>query len=186
MRSNVYQNPLNNIDEGIHMRSMIVIGLVVLALLFGFLFGKRVEGQDWANRWNAQQLAWQTARADAETKQRAIEAAYSKSVEEVEANANKQIQIAQADARSAATTIDSLRKQAKQYAASRGVCQGAQPASGGGAADTTCGVLAELFSEAIQEAGDMAAAYDQARVAGLACEATYGSIIGVHQSGASE
>ncbi|WP_353887524.1 DUF2514 domain-containing protein [uncultured Pseudomonas sp.] len=94
--------------------------------------------------------------------------------EEVRTHAQKQRTIAEGAAARADAAGQRLRDEAGKLAAAVG-CPGQDPAvtARGEAARRAAMVLSDLLARADARAGELAAAYDRARVAGLACEAAY-------------
>lgn len=94
--------------------------------------------------------------------------------EEVRANAQKQRTIAEGAAAGADAAGQRLRDEAGKLAATVS-CSGADPAAlaRGQAATRAAMVLSDLLTRADERAGELAAAFDRARIAGLACEASY-------------
>ncbi len=97
--------------------------------------------------------------------------------EEARAHAHEQHQVADAGAAGANVAGQRLQHDAAQLAASVS-CPG--PDTGaiarGKAATRAAMVLSELLTRADARAGELAKAYDQARIAGLACEASYNAL----------
>ncbi|WP_341785837.1 DUF2514 domain-containing protein [Pseudomonas mosselii] len=94
--------------------------------------------------------------------------------EEVRAHAHEQQAVADNDAAGADAAGQRLRDEAGKFATAVG-CPGADPAvaARGEAARRAAMVLSDLLARADARAGELAAAFDRARVAGLACEASY-------------
>lgn len=98
--------------------------------------------------------------------------------EEARANAQEQRTIADAGAADADTAGQRLRSDATQFAAAVS-CPGPDTAAiaRGQAATRAAMVLSDLLTRADARAGELAKAYDKARIAGLACEASYNALI---------
>lgn len=129
---------------------------------------------EWRAKWalQAQQLA--LAESHATELARTEEKRRQVAIDLVTKNAQTEIDQARADADRARAAADSLRDQAKRLAARAGnACSNPGAASAGHPATGTAMVLADLFGRADQAAGDLAAAYDRARVAGQACQEAY-------------
>jgi hypothetical protein len=97
-------------------------------------------------------------------------------VEEIRRDAQDKIAAVAADAAAADDTASRLRARVAQLSRRPASCPGA--ASGGEAASETGMVLTDVFARLDQRAGELAAAYDRARIAGLACEAAYDAVRG--------
>ncbi|MCE0925935.1 DUF2514 domain-containing protein [Pseudomonas monteilii] len=98
--------------------------------------------------------------------------------EEARANAQEQRTIADAGAAGADAAGQRLRSDATQFAAAVS-CSGTDTAAiaRGQAATRAAMVLSDLLTRADARAGELAKAYDKARIAGLACEASYNALI---------
>ncbi|MCI1739799.1 MAG: DUF2514 domain-containing protein [Pseudomonas veronii] len=86
-------------------------------------------------------------------------------------DAREQIRVANVDAGSADTVSDRMHVEAGKFAAT--ACGDPGAAQRGASAARAAMVLSELFQRADKRAGELAAAYDRARIAGLACERSY-------------
>lgn len=78
------------------------------------------------------------------------------------------------DARTADAAGDRLHVEAGKFAAA--ACSDPGAAQRGASATRAAMVLSELLQRSDKRAGELAVAYDRARIAGLACEASYHSI----------
>ncbi|WP_081259074.1 DUF2514 domain-containing protein [Pseudomonas monteilii] len=98
--------------------------------------------------------------------------------EEARAHAQEERKTADAGAADADAAGQRLRSDANQLAAAVG-CPGTDTAAiaRGQAAIRAAMVLSDLLTRADARAGELAKAYDQARIAGLACEASYNALI---------
>ncbi|UVN46251.1 DUF2514 domain-containing protein [Pseudomonas mosselii] len=98
--------------------------------------------------------------------------------EEVRANAQKQRTIAEGAAAGADAAGQRLHDEAGKLAANVG-CPSTDPAIAvrGEAARRAAMVLSDLLARADARAGELAAAFDRARIAGLACEKSYNALI---------
>ncbi|WP_460418797.1 DUF2514 domain-containing protein [Pseudomonas sp. microsymbiont 2] len=98
--------------------------------------------------------------------------------EEVRAHAQEQQAIADGASAGADAAGQRLRDEAGKLASSIG-CPSTDTtlASRGDAARRAAMVLSDLFARADARAGELAKAYDRARIAGLACEASYNALI---------
>lgn len=98
--------------------------------------------------------------------------------EEARAHAQEERTIADAGAAGADAAGQRLRSDAAQLAAAVS-CTGTDTAAvaRGQAATRAAMVLSDLLARADARAGELAKAYDQARIAGLACEASYNALI---------
>ncbi|MFI7804349.1 hypothetical protein PSFL_54840 [Pseudomonas sp. DD1] len=89
-------------------------------------------------------------------------------------DAREQNKAAAVDAGAADAAGERLHVEAGKFAAA--VCGDPGAAERGASATRAAMVLSELFQRADKRAGDLAAAYDRARIAGLACERSYESL----------
>ncbi|WP_248920435.1 DUF2514 domain-containing protein [Pseudomonas entomophila] len=98
--------------------------------------------------------------------------------EGVRAHAQEQRTIAEGSAAGADAAGQRLHDDAGKLAATVG-CAGADPAvaARGEAARRAAMVLSDLLARADARAGELAAAFDRAQVAGLACEASYNALV---------
>lgn len=118
------------------------------------------------------------ATADAVQAARDEEQRRTAAIQEIADAASNALAVARADAVRARAAADRLRRAAETYAAAHcgagpedpAVAPGSAPATGPGL------VLADLFGRADDTAGDLAAAFDAARAAGLACQRAYDSL----------
>ncbi|PRN02229.1 hypothetical protein A0O30_23790 [Pseudomonas sp. LLC-1] len=98
--------------------------------------------------------------------------------EQARANAQEERTIADAGAADADAAGQRLRDEASKLAATVS-CPGTDTTAitRGQAATRAAMVLSDLLARADERAGDLAQAYDRARIAGLACEASYNTLI---------
>ena len=149
-------------------------GLAALVLL-GFGVGWSWQGSRWESRYIALGAEYAEARAAAERQARSEEARRAAAVEGIRRDAKNQIEQAQADATAAAATADSLRQQLAER--TRRVTQGVGACPGGSPTTATLILYSELLDRADARAGELAAEADRRRVAGLACERQYDSLL---------
>ncbi|MCE1055912.1 DUF2514 domain-containing protein [Pseudomonas alloputida] len=98
--------------------------------------------------------------------------------EEARAHAQKERAVIDSDAAGANVAGQRLRGEATQFAAAIS-CPGPDTAAiaRGQAATRAAMVLSDLLTRADERAGELAKAYDQAQIAGKACEASYNALI---------
>ncbi|MGV2835575.1 DUF2514 domain-containing protein [Pseudomonas shirazensis] len=108
---------------------------------------------------------------------RAEEQQRAKAQEEARANAHEEHQVADAGAAGADAAGQRLRDEGAKLAATVS-CPGTDTAAiaRGQAATRAAMVLSDLLARADERAGELAQAYDRARIAGLACEASYNAL----------
>ncbi|MDI2589886.1 DUF2514 family protein [Pseudomonas sp. 681] len=135
--------------------------------------------QDWRYGKQLSDLAKTRAQdiANAEHRARSEEQRRQAAVEKVGSDAREQSKVANADAGAANAVGDGLRAAARKlaYQANNDASDTGVTARGASATRAAM-VLSDLFQRADKRAGELAAAYDQARIAGLACERSYGAI----------
>lgn len=158
-------------------------GLVMAVLAFaGALYlaydhGVTVADDRWQAKWADQQVLQAKRLAAATTDNRTEEQRRQGAINEVGNNARTQNAAAAADAVVADAAGQRLHDTARELAA-RASCPSGNSAAAERSAATSraAGVLSDLFQRADQRAGELAKAYDAARIAGLACEAAYDSL----------
>ncbi|MGV6394498.1 DUF2514 domain-containing protein [Pseudomonas caspiana] len=158
--------------------------LAVIALVFGILYaayshGVTVTDSKWKAVWADQALLQAKGAAAATTTNRTEEQRRQTAANQVGTDAREQIKTT-ADAGAAADAAgDRVRSEAGSLAA-RASCTGSDPGvtERGKAATRAAMVLSDMFQRADKRAGELAKAYDGARIAGLACEAAFDSLLG--------
>ncbi|MFM5429410.1 DUF2514 domain-containing protein [Aeromonas veronii] len=143
----------------------------------GYQSGSDAKELEWSAKWNKQAEQQATAKANAELKAREDEQRRQASIDKVRDDAEKQIARAESDALDARDAADGVLEQAKRLAARAGKCPSNPSAtqSGAPAAEPSV-VLADVLGRADARAGELAAAYDRSRAAGLACERAYDAL----------
>lgn len=133
---------------------------------------------EWQAKWDAEAARRSAETTKAEQAARAEEQRRQQAIDEVRADAQKEIDIAEADAAAAADAADGLREQARRLAARASQCPGNSGPAGTGQATSKAGlVLADVLRRSDERSGQLAAAYDRARAAGLACERAYDNLL---------
>lgn len=133
--------------------------------------------QDWrygtrlAEIGEAQAIAITNAGNDA----RAEEQRRQASVNKVASDAREQNKAATVDAGTADAAGDRLHVEADKLAAT--ACGDPGAAERGTSATRAAMVLSDLLQRADKRAGELAVAYDRARIAGQACEASYAALV---------
>lgn len=153
---------------------MLAAGLLMASIGTAYKAGESAAGARWQSRWDRQSAELKHARAVAAEQLRIEEQRRHDAVEGIRNDAQRKIEQAQADAASAVAAADSMRQQAKRLAARTGQCSSSASATHGSETAGSPGmVLADVLARADEAAGELAAAYDRARVAGVACEQAY-------------
>ncbi len=119
------------------------------------------------------QAAAQQAQLKAVTAARTEEQRRTAAQSEIANEASKQRDAARADAATAASAADGLRKQVAALVSRAGH---SAPAAGSAPADDPIGVLADVLERADQRAGELAEYADRARIAGQQCERSYDAL----------
>ena len=149
-----------------------------IAALFGaYLHGCSVTDEKWQSRWNSEALKQIEQQRDADQSARREEQRRQKVADDASQDAKNQIESAKADAADANAVAVRMLKQADRLARFAGDSSCAASASSNGTA--TAGpamVLADVLGRVDGVAGELAAAYDAARIAGLACERVAGGV----------
>lgn len=160
--------------------ALLIAGLVgggIALYQSGHSDGVEGERKTWQAMWDEEAVRLATARTKAEQEARAEEKRRQAEIDEVRDHAQEEIAQAQADATAAGIESGRLHEQARRLAARASQCaSNTGTAQGGQAAGQPAMVLADLLSRADERAGELAAAYDRARVSGLACERAYDAI----------
>ena len=154
--------------------------LFLLALVTGSYFkGYDTADASWQLKWSERDKADAISLAQREATVRAEEQRKQGEIDAISTDAQKKIDAAHGDAAVAASTADSLHKQADKLAARLAERERACKSSTAGTGQTTTSgytVLAELFRRADERATKLADIADQSRVRGLACESAYSAL----------
>jgi len=155
-----------------------IAAAIAIGCLFGaYQHGVNVTNAKWEKQQSDAQAAQATLRAQEERTARETEQRRQAEIESIRADAQKQIQNAQADARDADAASERLRKQADRLAKSVRSCPSDTGTADGGETGTPAAVvLANVLERADRRAGELAQAYDRSRAAGLACERAYNTL----------
>jgi hypothetical protein len=159
------------------IRSMIL--LVLLASYWGvYQHGRTVERADAAQASAERDSGDRLAEVIGERGARQEEQRRAQAHEEARAHAQEERTIADGGAAGADAAGQRLRDEAGKLAATVS-CPGTDTAAiaRGQAATRAAMVLSDLFARADARAGELAKAYDQARIAGQLCERSYNALI---------
>ncbi|WP_166359272.1 DUF2514 domain-containing protein [Pseudomonas akapageensis] len=160
---------------------LLSIGML-LSLLLGLGYGAYQHGRstsnnEWEARWAEQGEFQAKARVAAETSARAEEQRRQTAINRAGSNAREQNQVAAIDAIDADAAGQRLHIAAAKLAAGDSRCASyTGAAERGQTATRSAMVLSDLLKRADARAGELAKAYDAARVAGLACEVAFSSL----------
>lgn len=156
---------------------LVALAIALCALWGAYRHGVDVTDTAWQGKWDKQALELATAKAKAIELVREEEQRRQAAIDGVRQHAEQQIARAEADAAAADAAADSLREQAKRLAARASQCTSHPTATQSGKATAQPSVvLADVLGRADERAGQLAAAYDRARAAGLTCEAAYDAL----------
>lgn len=154
-----------------------ILATVIVCSFGAYQHGVNVTNAKWEKQQSDAQAAQATLRAQEERAARETEQRRQAEIESIRADAQKQIQNAQADARDADAASERLRKQADRLAKSVRSCPSDTGTADGSKTGTPAAVvLANVLERADRRAGELAQAYDRSRAAGLACERAYNTL----------
>lgn len=166
-----------------------LLGMIVVGALYGaYRHGLAVSDLAWEAKWERETGKRASATADALAAYRNEEQRRLSAANQV-ANHAKTLQASAVDDGVAADAVgDRMRSSATELANSADSCPGhTAAASRGTAANPAAMVLSDMLGRADARAGELAKAYDAARIAGLACERTYRDLLGeAEQEGPTE
>lgn len=153
--------------------------LLIAAALYGaYSHGESVANARWELKWADQQTLQAKGLAAATAAARAEEQRRQEAVDQVINDARQQQAAANADGGSADAAGERVREQAGKLAASASCTAGDPGATERSKTATRAAmVLSDLFQRADKRAGELARAYDAARIAGQACERSYDALI---------
>jgi hypothetical protein len=163
----------------------IAISIVVVSVITGsYLKGQHDSNQEWQIKWNDQELATANAMIKAEQDARIKTQELQRKIDEVAADAKFLEEKIQLDANVTNASVNSLREQARIYAAKANKCSSAS--TGGDPAKSSSMVLAELLDRSVERNKELAEAFDRSRAAGLACQAAYGEVMALTTRSSAE
>lgn len=151
-----------------------IFAAILLAMAVSF--GSAWQVQEW--RFGKQMAengeAWAVAITDAGNAARIEEQRRQSVVNKEASDAREQNKAAAVDAGAADAAGDRLHVEAGKFAAD--ACGDSGASQRGASATRAAMVLSELLQRADKRAGELAAAYDRARIAGLTCERSFDSM----------
>ena len=153
--------------------------LVVLVVLgashwFAYDHGKSVERGDWLPKWAQRDADDNAAQATAERTQRAKETADQLHAEKVQRDATQALEQERLNAASERAATERVRSELAKLQARLGRTGTSTPTTASStSANRAAMVLSELYGSCQSRLGEVSSAFDRARVAGLACEASY-------------
>ena len=154
------------------LAGMVVLILVLIAVAVGvtwqvqdWRYGKQLADRDTAHAIAVAE-AGRVAREEEQRRQLAVNKEAS--------DAREQNKAAAVDAGAADDAGDRLHVEAGKFAAA--ACRDSGASQRGASATRAAMVLSDLLQRADKRAGELAAAYDRARIAGLTCERSFDSM----------
>ncbi|WP_460420846.1 DUF2514 family protein [Pseudomonas sp. ZL2] len=154
------------------------LALVLWAFWGTYEHGRSTMDAEWKARWADRDAGDKQAWALEEARARSEEQRRAAAQEEARANAREQENTAAVDGTGADAVGQRMRDEAARYAAAAGKrAADSAAAARGQAAIRAAMVLSDLLARADARAGELAKAYDRARIAGLSCEATYSILL---------
>lgn len=141
--------------------------------------GELVANQQWQARWSERDAADASERAAREKAMRELENKRQKDIEQVAADAERQLQLARADADRAADIAGGLRTsiaQLRRQLADSETGRLSATAQASAARVSASVLLADVLSESVRRNEELAAYADRARARGVACETVYADI----------
>ena len=141
--------------------------------------GELVANQQWQARWSERDAADASERAAREKAMRELENKRQKDIEQVAANAERQLQLARADADRAADIAGGLRTsiaQLRRQLADSETGRLSATAQASAARVSASVLLADVLSESVRRNEELAAYADRARASGIACEQVYSKV----------
>ncbi|MEQ4255435.1 DUF2514 domain-containing protein [Pseudomonas syringae] len=147
-----------------------IVAALISCWVWGFHHGSNKVEADWQQKWDRELKAQSQAVASTTTEYRTEEQRRQKAANQVANDARQEQTAALTDAAVADAAGDRLRVEAGKLAATASCAPGdTGAAERGKAASRAAMVLSELLGRADARAGELAKAYDQSRIAGLAC-----------------
>lgn len=157
-----------------YLVAVLVVGLAVVGI---YRFGASVNDTEWQLVQADQKLLNAKGLAAAQQSARAQEQILQTKVNEVGNEAREQGRAVDVDVANASAAGKRLHGAADRLAASAGAAScDTGAAERGKAATRAAMVLSDLLKRADQRAGELAEAYDRARIAGLNCAVTYDEV----------
>lgn len=154
-----------------------VATLLSLSHWWAYQHGVTVTDNDWAAKWAQRNTDDATAQAAAEASARAKEQVLQQQAEKVQRDATQALETARTDAAGERAATDRLRGElAKLQARLSGTGASAPTGTSSASATRAALVLSDLYGSCQSRLGEVSAAFDQSRIAGLACEASYDAL----------
>lgn len=152
----------------------VVVALLGLSHWLTYQHGVTVTDDAWSARWEKRNTDDATVQAAAESAARAKEQALQQQAEKVQRDATQALETARTDAAGERAATERLRSElAKLQARLSGTGASAPAGTSSASATRAAMVLSELYGSCQDRLGEVSSAFDRARIAGLACEASY-------------
>lgn len=148
-----------------------LLAAILLAIVITAASTWQVQDWRYGERLASLEKAQVLAIAEAGNVARQEEQRRQEAVNKEASNAREQNKAAAVDAGAADAAGERLHADASKFAAT--ACGDTGVAQRGASATRAAMVLSDLFQRADKRAGELAVAYDRARIAGLACERSY-------------
>lgn len=149
------------------------IAWTVAAVTWAHNAGTLAERADWELRWSVRDAGDLQARVLDEQRARQAEQAAQAKMNEVQANAAKQIEEAQAGTAVAGNSADRLRKQVDDLLAADRARRKAGTCTGSSSAENPGNLLAVVLDKSVQRNRELAAIADSALIAARNCQAAW-------------
>lgn len=141
---------------------------------FTYQHGVTVTDETWSARWEKRNTADATAQAVVESAARAKEQALQQQAEKVQRDATQALETARTDAAGERAATERLRGELVKLQNRLGGTSASAPTGTSSTSATRAAmVLSDLYGSCQSRLGEVSSAFDRARVAGLACEASY-------------
>lgn len=157
--------------------ALAVVAALAASHWFAYSHGKSTERTAWQAQWAQRDADDANARATAEQAARAKETADQLHAEKVQRDATQALEQERLNAAGERAATERVRSELAKLQARLGGA-GKSPATGASSASATRAamVLSDLYGSCQSRLGEVSSAFDRARIAGLACEASYDAL----------
>ena len=159
-----------------YWRQMLVAVSMLAVYTVGYQQGSNTSERRWKLRWSERDAAQAQQAAEFEARSRVEEQRRRDEMEQVTQHAEQQLETLRADAAAARGAAERLRLTVSQLQRNT-TSTDTRTGNTGTSGRATCGVLADVLAESIERNQQLAAEADRGRIAGLACERAYDSLI---------
>lgn len=150
--------------------------LILGSLWLAYSHGRSVVNEQWQGRWNKRDAEDEAAALRATNAARELEKSRQNIIDQVQADAEKQIDIALTHATDASIAADGLRSQVARLLAADRARRNSDPTVFSQTAENPGNLLAVVLDKSVQRNRELARIADAARIAGQACERAYDSL----------